>query len=182
MKVQTGHNTHNNVLLGDARVQVIHSHLGAFQRAEDRLPETSALPEAEDSYVLGQQHSLQASDWEGPDPVREPQCPPCPHHLMLRDGVSFPKDAEPSQASAWNTPSSDGTLSLKPSWLCPVEFTALSSLLLAALLWAEPLCHQTQCSVCLFFLLACELCAQGPLDVGLLVCKMGVATPTSERR
>lgn len=41
-----GHNTHNNVLLGDSRVQIIHSHLGAFQRAEDRLPQTRALPEA----------------------------------------------------------------------------------------------------------------------------------------
>lgn len=44
-KILTGHNTHNNVLLGDPRVQIIHSHLGAFQRAEDRLPQTRVLPE-----------------------------------------------------------------------------------------------------------------------------------------
>lgn len=117
-------------------------------------------------------------------PVRGPQCPSCPHRPVLRVGASrfphmpVPLRPEPLHGTPLliqDPPSSGGALSLKPSWVCPAELAALSSGQ-AAVSPDTVLCLQW------FSPLAWEHSAQGPLGLGLLMCKMGAATPTSERR
>ena len=73
-EILAGHSTHNNVLLGDSRVQIIHGHLGAFQRAEDRLPQIEEryqkLPENRtlpDNSCAQTAELISANDQEGPE-------------------------------------------------------------------------------------------------------------------
>ena len=67
-EILAGHSTHNNVLLGDSRVQIIHGHLGAFQRAEDRLPQIEErYQKLPDNSCAQTAELISANDQEGPE-------------------------------------------------------------------------------------------------------------------
>ena len=87
-KILAGYSTHHDVLLSDSRVQIVHCHLGAFQGAEDRLPDktvtrshTTAMRSTA-ARALGQRPGRpRGNPPRGPVTIR-------PHHPMLRAGTS----------------------------------------------------------------------------------------------
>lgn len=72
------HSTHNYIFLSDARVQVVHGHLGAFQGAEDGLPQNRvAKVRVEPGKPPRARDTGPRSQW----------CPLWPHHLVPNMGV-----------------------------------------------------------------------------------------------
>lgn len=164
-EILAGHSTHNNVLLGDSRVQIIHGHLGAFQRAEDRLPQTK---ERYRKSVNSRAHFRQTTrkaqrkpPWTACHNWAPLIMPPSPYAREWNLSSS-PKYARPFRAKPLpgrpftfhDPPGSDGAFSLKPSRICSVELDALSSVLLAALCCIT---RHSALSAALFSLFACEL-------------------------